>query len=103
MILVAILTVKKEAIDAFREYETHAAEIMKNFDGRIERTVVVQQDCSSNLMKEIHVVTFPDETAYVSYRQDKRMVKFSYLRDQSVVHTEIFVGEEGPRYSDVSY
>ena len=98
MTLVAILTVRREAIEKFRAFETHAAEVMKKHGGQIERTVVVVPDGSPELIKEIHVVTFPNEEAFAAYRKDERLAKFAHLRDQSVVHTELFLREDGPSY-----
>ena len=99
MTLVAILTVRREAIDNFRAYEAHAAQVMKKHGGRFERTVVVVPEGSPELMKEIHVVTFPNEQAFAAYRKDERLTEFAHLRDESVVHTELFVGEDGPSYA----
>ena len=99
MTLVAILTVRREAIAKFRAYEAHAAQVMKKHGGRFERTVVVVPEGSPELMKEIHVVTFPNEQAFAAYRKDERLTKFAHLRDESVVATELFVGEDGPSYA----
>lgn len=99
MTLVAMLTVRREAIDKFRAYEAHAAQVMKKHGGRFERTVVVVPEGSPELMKEIHVVTFPNEQAFAAYRKDERLTEFAHLRDESVVHTELFVGEDGPSYA----
>lgn len=96
--LVAILTVRREALETFRAFEAHAAEIMKDHNGRIERTVVVAPDGRPDVIKEIHVVTFPNERAFSAYRNDARLAQFAHLRDQSVVHTELLVGEDGPSY-----
>ena len=79
MTLVAILTVRREAIDKFRAYEAHAAQVMKKHGGRFERTVVVVPEGSPELMKEIHVVTFPNEQAFAAYRKDERLTKFAHL------------------------
>lgn len=99
MTLIAILTVRRDAIDKFRAFEAHAAEVMKKHGGRLERTVVVAADGSPELVKEIHLVTFPDENAFAAYRKDERLTKFAHLRDQSVVHAELYVGEDGPSYA----
>lgn len=99
MTLVAILTVRREAIGKFRTFERHAAGVMKQHGGRIERTVVVVPDGSPDLIKEIHVVTFPNEEAFAAYRKDERLSQFAHLRDQSIVHTELLVGEDGPSYA----
>jgi hypothetical protein len=56
----------------------------------------VVPDGSPELIKEIHLLTLPKEKAFAAYRKDERLAKFVHLRDQSVVHTELFVGEDGP-------
>jgi GNAT superfamily N-acetyltransferase len=96
--LVAILTVRRAALDQFRAFERHAATIMADHGGRIERTVVVTPAATPDLVKEIHVVTFPDERAFAAYRGDVRRDALAHLREASVVATEILVGEDGPRY-----
>jgi ribosomal protein S18 acetylase RimI-like enzyme len=96
--LVAILTVRKAALDTFRAFERHAAAIMADHGGRIERTVVVTPAATPDLVKEIHVVTFPDERAFGAYRGDVRRDALAHLREAAVVATEILVGEDGPRY-----
>jgi GNAT superfamily N-acetyltransferase len=96
--LVAILTIRKDALEAFRAFERHAASVMADHGGRIERTVVVTPAATPDLVKEIHVVTFPDARALQAYRGDARRDALAHLRDASVVATEIFVGEDGPRY-----
>jgi len=98
MLVVAILTVRREAVDAFREYETRAAEIMRDYGGRIERTVAVDPGGASDNFREVHVVSFPDAAAFGSYRNDARLAAIAYLRERSVVHTEMLMGEEGPVY-----
>ena len=52
MTLVAILTVRKDAIEKFRAFETHAAGVMKEHGGRIERTIVVAPEGSPEVIKE---------------------------------------------------
>jgi len=99
MTLVAILTVRRDAIEKFRDYEVRAVEVMKQHGGQLERTVVVAADGSPELVKEIHLVTFPDGNAFAAYRKDERLTKFAHLRAQSVVHTELYVGEDGPSYA----
>ncbi len=69
MTLVAILTIRKDALEAFRAFERHAATVMADHGGRIERTVVVAPAATPDLVKKIHVVTFPDARAFICARR----------------------------------
>jgi len=44
-------------------------------------------------------VTFPDEQALSAYRNDEDLKEVVHLREESVVKTEILVGEDGPDYA----
>jgi hypothetical protein len=97
MTLVAILTVRKDALDAFRAFERRVAAVLAAHGGRIERTVVAPGD-APDLIKGIHVVTFPDAAAFGAYRGDARLAELAPLREASVVRTGFLAGEDGPRY-----
>ena len=99
MTLVAILTVRKDAIEKFRAFEKHAAGVMKEHGGCIERTIVVAPEGLPDVIKEIHVLTFPDAEAFARYRNDKRLAELAHLRDESVIHTELLAGDDGPSYA----
>ena len=96
--LVAIMTVRREAIEKFRAFERHAAAAMRKHGGRIERTVLAPVEDAPELVKEIHVVTFPSASAFAAYRGDEELRKHAPLRDASVVRTELLAGEDGPDY-----
>lgn len=98
MTVVAILTVRREALEQFRAFERGAAVVMEAHGGRIERTVVVTPDRVPGLVTEIHVVTFPDAAAFQAYRDDARLGALAALRAASVVGTDLYVGEDGPDY-----
>jgi hypothetical protein len=97
MTLVAILTVRMAELAKFRAFERRAARVMASHGGRIERTVVVAP-AGAELIKEIHIVTFPDAAAFQAYRADARLGELARLREESVVDTEVLVGEAGPDY-----
>lgn len=97
--LVAILTVRSDALASFREFETHAARIMARHGGRIERTVVVEQAGEPETIKEVHVVIFPSQEAFAAYRADGELARFAHLRAASVLHGEVLVGADGPDYA----
>lgn len=98
MTLVVILTIKRAALERFRAFETHAASVMATHGGRIERTVVVAETGSPDVVKEVHIVTFPGEAAFRAYRADERLRELAHLRDDSVLDTEILAGQDGPEY-----
>ena len=102
MTLVVILTVRSEAIDKFRTFEKKAAVVMAKHGGAIERTVVVLPESTRGFLKEIHLVTFPHEQALLAYQQDGDLREVAHLREESVVQTEILVGENGPDYGAAS-
>jgi hypothetical protein len=98
MTIVAVLTVRRRALDDFRVFERHAARVMAAHGGRIERAVVAPVADDPDLVREIHVVTFPDAGAFQAYRDDPRLTEHAHLREAAVVSTEVFVGEDGPDY-----
>jgi hypothetical protein len=95
--LVAILTVRRAALEQFRAFERQAAAVMQAHRGRIERTVVAPDD-SPELVREVHVVVFPDAGAFEAYRADARLATLAPLRESAVVRTELLIGEDGPDY-----
>ena len=99
MIIIAIFTVKTEFIEDFRAFEKRAALIMQDYAGVIERTVVVNHNNDSDRLKEIHVVSFPNARAFSAYQQDIRIAAIAYLREKSVIQTELHIGETGPIYA----
>jgi len=96
--LVVILTVRCGAVEEFRAFERGAARVMARYGGAIERAVVVPPEEGSELLKEIHIVTFPDEQARAAYRADPELRSIAHLRDAAVVKTEVLIGEDGPDY-----
>ena len=98
MIRIVILTVRPEALDAFRAFEHQAARIMARHGGAIERVVVVKPAAPETQHKEVHLVTFPSAEAFAAYRADPALKALAPLREASVVSTETWEGEEGPTY-----
>ena len=96
--LVVTLTIRGEAVETFREFERKAARIMVKYGGMIERTVVIPPKTPGEFLKEIHIVTFPDDAAFQAYRQDEETLTIAPLREASVIKTEIWIGKRGPDY-----
>jgi len=100
MLLVVILTVRPEALDAFRAFERQAARIMARHGGRIERAIVIPPGPPGPSFKEVHLVSFPSPEALAAYRADPALQALTPLRETAVLNTEIWVGEEGPQYGN---
>jgi hypothetical protein len=73
---------------------------MVRHGGKIERTVVAPVENDDTLLKEIHIVTFPDQAAFDAYRRDPALAGVAHLRERAVVATEVMIGEAGPDYHD---
>jgi uncharacterized protein (DUF1330 family) len=97
MTIVAILTVRRAALDRFRAYEKAAARIMTRHGGGIERTIVVD-DGAGDTLREVHVVGFPSVAAWNAYRADPALAALAADRAAAVVATELLIGEAGPDY-----
>lgn len=100
MLLVVILTVRPGSLDAFREFERKAARIMARHGGAIERAVVLPPAEPGSPLRELHLVSFQSPEAFSAYRADPALQALAPLREAAVLNTEIWAGEEGPRYGD---
>lgn len=98
MTLVVLLTVRPDAVDAFRAFEHAAARIMAAYGGAIERAVAVPPTESGAPFREVHIVTFPSAAALAVYRADPALRTLAPQRESCVLHTEVLYGEEGPEY-----
>jgi hypothetical protein len=99
MKLVAVLWIRTEALADFHEFECRASAIMREYGGSIERTVRIFTPDVPSRTKEVHIVGFPDADAFKLYQSDERLAALAPLRERAVIHTEIWVGEDGPSYA----
>lgn len=99
MVIVVLLSVRPDQIDTFRAYERQAAAVMARHGGGIERVIEIPPENEGGPYREVHIVSFPDETAYQAYSMDPDMANWRALRDASVIRAEILKGEDGPDYA----
>ena len=99
MVLVVLITVRAQEIDKFRAYERQAALIMTRHGGELERAIEVPSEADDGTLREVHIVSFPDETAYQAYLVDPDLAPWRSLRDASVISTQVLKGSEGPDYT----
>jgi hypothetical protein len=98
LVLVVTLTVRRGKLAMFRAFERKAAAVMARHGGAIERSVVVAAAGPGDHLRELHIVTFPDQAALAAYRNDAALQAVAHLREASVVDTQVLVGEDGPDY-----
>jgi len=95
-LFVAILTVPRAELAAFRAYEHAAAQIMARHHGAIERALVL--DDGGDTLRELHVVRFATADDFTSYRTDPALLALADVRTRCVLHTELLPATDGPRY-----
>lgn len=99
MVLVVLITVRAHEIAKFRAYERQAALVMAKHGGELERCIEVPSESGDGTLREVHIVSFPDESAYQAYQVDPDLAPWRSLREASVISTQILKGSEGPDYS----
>jgi uncharacterized protein (DUF1330 family) len=103
LILVVLLTLRRDEREAFQAFERAAAAVMARHGGAIERTVAAIDGPEGTdgpaLEREVHLVRFPDAAAYAAYRSDPALQALAPLRERAIVATEILVGTDGPDYA----
>lgn len=72
---------------AFEEFERSALKIAQRYGGRLISAFEVKR--SGNSGEEIHILEFPDQKNFDSYRLDPDLKKLSKLRAKAISKTEI--------------
>ena len=98
MTLVVTLTIRPEALASFTRFETIAAARMRAHGGALLNAVRIPPTEADARLREVHVVQFPDETAFAAYRADPELAKHQHLRAESVIATELLAGERVSGY-----
>jgi len=110
-LFVAILTVPRAELAAFRAYEHAATQIMARHHGAIERALVLDDEGAldgavvarhdlggGDTLRELHVVRFATADDFTSYRTDPALLALADVRTRCVLHTELLPATDGPRY-----
>jgi hypothetical protein len=91
VVLVASLYMNPGRRAEFDEFETAAARIMRRYGGVIERRIGIAPT-DENQPDEVHVVMFPDRTAFERYRADAELQGLAELRQKAIRLTTIWFG-----------
>ena len=71
--------------------------VARDIDRRVEK-VLHPNDPPPGAIRELHILSFPTESAYDAYRFDAELAKLAPVRERCVTKTEIWRADEGPRY-----
>ena len=97
--LVVSLWLKKEDVAAFESFERAAASVMAKHGGRIEHVTRLVEAQRSDAPFEVHVVSFPDWSAFEAYRADPAFKLLLPRRERLIARTEIWRGEQRETYA----
>ena len=93
MNLVVSLWLKTDDVAAFESFERAAAQVMAKHGGRIEHVIRLAAGERGDGPFEVHVVSFPDWTAFDAYRADPAFKALLVRRERLIARTEIWRGE----------
>ncbi|WP_020598369.1 hypothetical protein [Spirosoma panaciterrae] len=85
---IQILYVKEGQEETFHAFEDHVLPLLQRHNGvlvyraRPAKEAVIATEMGYPY--EIHIVTFPEQADFESYRDDPERMQFLYLKDQSV-------------------
>ena len=96
MIVVALLTVRREQLAAYHAYERAAAAIMARHGAAIDRVIALAPEGEHH--REIHVVSVPSPAAWDTYRADPALAALAGDRAAVIVSTELWIGADAPPY-----
>lgn len=90
--LIAVLVIKRSELAVFRDFEHHAAQLMRKHGGELEHAYELAGDGES--LRELHVVAFPSQEAFDAYRADPALAARAPDRARAVISTEIWPATE---------
>ena len=77
--------------EAFRRFEDQALDIMRRYGA----TVLIDYPQQAGGPDEIHHLSFPDQSHFLSYREDAGLAQLADLRQKGVLTTEL-IWPDGP-------
>jgi uncharacterized protein (DUF1330 family) len=99
VILIVHLWLKTPDVAAFEAFERKAAAVMARHGGRIERVLRTgKENDDSDPPFEVHIVRFPDEKAFRTYRDDPQTLRLAPLRNEIIARTLIWKGSDVEPY-----
>ena len=99
-VLVVSLWIKDGDVTRFEALERDAALRMAKYGGRIERAIrIYEYDEKADHPFEIHVVSFPDRSAFRAYQEDPDTHNFASLRSEIISRSSVLAGYDVEIYA----
>ena len=100
LVLVVSLWLKDANVVRFETFERETARRMAKYGGRIERAIRLDgSPQKADHPFEIHVVTFPDESAFIAYQEDLDTQQTASSRSEVIANTSVLFGRDVEAYA----
>jgi uncharacterized protein (DUF1330 family) len=91
--VLAMITAGEEGVEGLRSYEARVLPIVRSHGGRLLSAFVPRGD-GLNRPDEIHLLEFPSDESFASYRTDPRVQALSVQRARAIASTVVYVSAE---------
>ena len=98
--VLAMLHAGIEGIEGLRDYESRVIPIMSMHGGRLLSAFRPNGNEHPEIPDEIHLIEFPSEEAFQSYRSDPEVARLAERRGVAISKTAIYVSQELLDYKD---
>lgn len=97
MKVVVLLEVRD--LESFRDYETRAVRIMREYSGSLVSAFRPDVEHSSgDEFHEVHILEFPSINEFRRYRSDAALAELPQLRSKAIASTKLYVSGEAVTY-----
>ena len=98
--ILAMLHAGLEGVEGLRAYEARVIPIMREHGGRVLSAFKPEGHEHPDCPDEIHLIEFPSDEAFQSYRDDPQITRLAEMRGISISKTSVYLSEELIDYSD---
>ena len=93
-----LVTIEVLDFDHLTTFESKAAEIMKDHGGQFISAFETLRN-EDNTGREIHLLEFPSESAFVGYRSDERLKDLADLRAKAIQSMDVVKSDRLKKYA----
>jgi uncharacterized protein (DUF1330 family) len=97
--ILAMLHAGAEGIESLRDYERKVLPILEEHGGKLLSAFTPRGHDHPECPDEIHLIEFPSDEAFQSYRSDERVAKLSEMRGACISKTVVHVSKEMVSYA----